>query len=244
MTPRILIKHKHWRVVHFSMIIQSLLGSYNRPRMPAHLTMGQTGKGNIYESLFRNCFRSSGGRRLFDSCDVRCRCLHALRLSRAGWHDRRGPVDGLGGGPGHKPLLFPSRHEANGAAGPRSINWTSKYGSVGCAFYEAGTVDGMNERGLVANVLYLVESDYGKPDGRKPTLSITAWGQICTGQLRHRRRGGRIARQGALCHHCPDPAQRTPLPRVIFRCRIRRATRPSSSISAADFTFTMDASIR
>ena len=35
----------------------------------------------------------------------------------------------------------------------------------------------MNVKGLVANVLYLVESDYGKPDGDKPTLSITAWGQ-------------------------------------------------------------------
>ncbi len=35
----------------------------------------------------------------------------------------------------------------------------------------------MNEKGLVANVLYLVESDYGKPDGEKPTLSIAAWGQ-------------------------------------------------------------------
>ena len=61
--------------------------------------------------------------------------------------------------------------------GPNSITWTSKYGSVMCAFYEVGTVDGMNEKGLVANALYLVESDYGKPDGKTPTLSITAWTQ-------------------------------------------------------------------
>ena len=79
--------------------------------------------------------------------------------------------------PGTNLYCFPRGMKRDGAAGPRSINWTSKFGSVGCAFYEAGTVDGMNERGLVANVLYLVESDYGKPDGRKPTLSITAWGQ-------------------------------------------------------------------
>ena len=65
----------------------------------------------------------------------------------------------------------------DGAAGPNSIAWTSKYGSVVCAFYEVSTVDGMNEKGLVANVLYLVESDYGKPDGQKPTMSIAAWAQ-------------------------------------------------------------------
>jgi choloylglycine hydrolase len=29
------------------------------------------------------------------------------------------------------------------------------------SFYELASVDGMNEPGLVANVLYLVESDYG-----------------------------------------------------------------------------------
>jgi choloylglycine hydrolase len=65
----------------------------------------------------------------------------------------------------------------DGAAGPRSITWTSKYGSIVCAFYEVGTVDGMNEKGLVANALYLVESDYGKHDGKRPTLSIAAWAQ-------------------------------------------------------------------
>jgi len=35
----------------------------------------------------------------------------------------------------------------------------------------------MNEKGLVANVLYLAESDYGTPQPGKPTLSIMAWGQ-------------------------------------------------------------------
>lgn len=71
---------------------------------------------------------------------------------------------------------FPRGMERNGAAGPNSLKWTSKYGSLAVSFYEAGTVDGMNEKGLVANALYLVESDYGKPDGR-PTVAITAWTQ-------------------------------------------------------------------
>jgi choloylglycine hydrolase len=72
---------------------------------------------------------------------------------------------------------FPRGMKRDGAAGPKSITWTSKYGSVVSAFYEVSTVDGMNEKGLVANVLYLVESDYGKADNNRPTLSIAAWAQ-------------------------------------------------------------------
>jgi penicillin V acylase-like amidase (Ntn superfamily) len=72
---------------------------------------------------------------------------------------------------------FPRGMKRNGAAGPKSISWVSKYGSVVVSGYEAGTADGMNENGLVANLLYLAESDYGKPDGIKPDISIAAWAQ-------------------------------------------------------------------
>ena len=40
--------------------------------------------------------------------------------------------------------------------------------------YNAATADGMNEKGLVANLLYLAESNYGGPDNR-PVLSIAMW---------------------------------------------------------------------
>ncbi|WP_437202957.1 linear amide C-N hydrolase [Planctomicrobium sp. SH664] len=72
---------------------------------------------------------------------------------------------------------LPRGMKRNGAAGKNSLEWTSKYGSVICSFYDAASVDGMNEKGLVANTLYLVESNYGKPDGSKPLLSIGAWAQ-------------------------------------------------------------------
>ncbi len=72
---------------------------------------------------------------------------------------------------------FPRGVKRDGAAGPKSIKWTAKYGSVVVSSYEAGTADGMNEQGLVANLLYLAESDYGAPDGGKPLLSIAAWAQ-------------------------------------------------------------------
>lgn len=38
------------------------------------------------------------------------------------------------------------------------------------------TVDGINEKGLVANILYLAESDYPEAQG-KPTMTIGMWAQ-------------------------------------------------------------------
>lgn len=73
--------------------------------------------------------------------------------------------------------VFPAGIERDGAAGPRTPHWTSKYGSVVVSGYEIGSVDGMNERGLVTNVLYLTETDYGKPDASRPPLSISLWAQ-------------------------------------------------------------------
>ncbi|HMX47879.1 MAG TPA: linear amide C-N hydrolase [Candidatus Obscuribacter sp.] len=72
---------------------------------------------------------------------------------------------------------FPRGMKRNGAAGKNSLTWVSKYGSIVTSGYDAGTADGLNEKGLAANVLYLVESDYGKGDGGKPAISIGAWAQ-------------------------------------------------------------------
>jgi penicillin V acylase-like amidase (Ntn superfamily) len=73
--------------------------------------------------------------------------------------------------------VFPAGIRRDGAAGPTSAQWTSKYGSVVVSGYEAGSADGLNEKGLVANLLYLVESDYGKPVAGRPCLTIAAWPQ-------------------------------------------------------------------
>ncbi|MEY8841536.1 linear amide C-N hydrolase, partial [Cribrihabitans sp. XS_ASV171] len=56
--------------------------------------------------------------------------------------------------------VFPRGMSRNGVAGPNSIEWTSRYGSVIASGYDISTTDGMNEAGLVANVLWLVESEY------------------------------------------------------------------------------------
>lgn len=73
--------------------------------------------------------------------------------------------------------IFPRGMKRDGAAGPGSIEWTSKYGSVIASGYEVSTTDGMNEEGLVANLLWLVESEYPAEDGTGPGLSISAWAQ-------------------------------------------------------------------
>jgi penicillin V acylase-like amidase (Ntn superfamily) len=73
--------------------------------------------------------------------------------------------------------IFPRGMQRSGQAGPNSVHWTSKYGSVIATGYEVSTTDGMNEKGLVANILWLVESQYPKYDTRKPGLAISIWAQ-------------------------------------------------------------------
>ena len=73
--------------------------------------------------------------------------------------------------------VFPRGMKRSGEVGPNSIQWTSKHGSVIASGYDISTTDGMNEAGLVANLLWLVESSYPKYDGKGPGLSIAAWAQ-------------------------------------------------------------------
>lgn len=59
------------------------------------------------------------------------------------------------------------------------FKWKSKYGSVVTTIYEGAAADGMNERGLVANLLYLAEAKYPVADAsdKRLTLPISAWAQ-------------------------------------------------------------------
>ncbi|WP_252149956.1 linear amide C-N hydrolase [Acinetobacter cumulans] len=66
----------------------------------------------------------------------------------------------------------------SGNAGKNSTQWTSKYGSVIATGYDIATTDGLNEKGLNANLLWLVESEYPQLEQtKKPTLSISLWAQ-------------------------------------------------------------------
>lgn len=79
--------------------------------------------------------------------------------------------------PGSEMWAFPRGMKRHGNAGPASLEWTSRFGSVGVSFYGIATADGMNEKGLVANILYLAESDYGTSVAGRPNLSIGGWAQ-------------------------------------------------------------------
>lgn len=73
--------------------------------------------------------------------------------------------------------IFPRGMNRDGGLGAASLKWTSKYGSVIASVYEAGTADGMNEKGLVANLLYLAESEYAAATDTRPAVMISAWAQ-------------------------------------------------------------------
>lgn len=77
---------------------------------------------------------------------------------------------------------FPRGMERTGGGGRLTPRWRSRYGSVVVSGYDMGSADGMNEKGLVANLLYLAESDYGKAKG-KPVLSISLWAQYVLDQF-------------------------------------------------------------
>ena len=71
--------------------------------------------------------------------------------------------------------VFPRGMKRDGGTGKNTVKWTSTYGSVVASFYDVASSDGMNEKGLVGNVLYLAESEFGDPAKTgKPALSVTA----------------------------------------------------------------------
>ncbi|MEE9913804.1 MAG: linear amide C-N hydrolase [Deltaproteobacteria bacterium] len=65
--------------------------------------------------------------------------------------------------------IFPRGMARGSDMGKKSLRWTSKYGSVIASGYECGTADGLNEKGLAANMLYFAESEY-PPDDQRPTI--------------------------------------------------------------------------
>lgn len=73
--------------------------------------------------------------------------------------------------------LFPQGIQKQGALSDNTIKWTSKYGSVVTAGYDIGICDGMNEKGLAANLLFLTESSYQRPNDNRPVMGLSIWTQ-------------------------------------------------------------------
>lgn len=73
--------------------------------------------------------------------------------------------------------IFPRGMERHGAVGPNSVTWTSRYGSVIATAFDIASADGMNEKGLVANLLWLAEASYPAFGPDTQGLSVAAWVQ-------------------------------------------------------------------
>lgn len=72
---------------------------------------------------------------------------------------------------------FPAGMIRKGDSSSNAAQWTSKYGSVIASGYNLGTADGINSKGLTANLLYLATADYGKPKPDRKNLSVLNWAQ-------------------------------------------------------------------
>ena len=56
-----------------------------------------------------------------------------------------------------------------------NLTWKSKYGSVIATAFDIIATDGMNEEGLAGHILWLAESNYGKPADSDVQLSQSIW---------------------------------------------------------------------
>ncbi len=73
--------------------------------------------------------------------------------------------------------FFPRGIARRGGITDNTVKWTSLYGSVVTAGYDIGVCDGMNEKGLVANLLFLAESDYHREGDKRPVMGLSIWTQ-------------------------------------------------------------------
>ena len=74
--------------------------------------------------------------------------------------------------------IFPRGMSRRGANSDNTLRWTSKYGSVAVSGYDIGIADGLNEKGLAANLLFLPETDYDRTgNDTRPVMGLSIWTQ-------------------------------------------------------------------
>ncbi|OGS87367.1 MAG: hypothetical protein A3E30_08290 [Fluviicola sp. RIFCSPHIGHO2_12_FULL_43_24] len=77
--------------------------------------------------------------------------------------------------------VYPNKITRYGAAGSgsNSLSWTSVYKSVATSSYNGATADGLNEKGLAVNLLWLAPSKYPEvgPDPYRKPICVSAWAQ-------------------------------------------------------------------
>ncbi len=128
--------------------------------------------------------------------------------------------------------IFPRGLERSGNVGDMSLKWTSKYGSVITSAWDIATTDGINEKGLVTNILRLVESEYPKFDkeGTKQGLSIAAWAQYVLDFATVKKPWTNCKKRSSWWYPILSPARKNSPP-CIFPFQTRPVTTRSSSTS-------------
>ncbi|MDE5979875.1 MAG: linear amide C-N hydrolase [Muribaculaceae bacterium] len=71
--------------------------------------------------------------------------------------------------------VYPRGVEKKSFNTDRSVSWTSKYGSVVSVGFDLGVNEGMNEMGLVCNLLYLPGTVYAREGDPRPYMSTSLW---------------------------------------------------------------------
>lgn len=77
--------------------------------------------------------------------------------------------------------VLPAGMKRTSSVGDNSMEWISKYGSVVTTSWDIAVSDGMNEKGLVANLLWLTSTTYATFDRtqeQKKGLVVSFWAQF------------------------------------------------------------------
>lgn len=89
----------------------------------------------------------------------------------------------------HEPMgdvlkVYPRGQKSKGLSEINAAEWTARYGSILLEgkHYHNGGIEGVNEKGLAAHVLYLEETDYGPRDER-PGVSYLVWVRYLLGNF-------------------------------------------------------------
>lgn len=73
--------------------------------------------------------------------------------------------------------IFPRGASRSGTTDADAVRWTSKYGSIIASAYDLATTDGMNEKGLAVELLWLADSQYPEPQPNQPGMVVSVWAQ-------------------------------------------------------------------
>ncbi|MGA0599018.1 linear amide C-N hydrolase [Enterovirga sp. CN4-39] len=123
--------------------------------------------------------------------------------------------------------ILPRGMARNGEVGPNSLRWTAKYGSLVATAFNNSTSDGVNERGLSANILWLEESQYPVFNASSPPgLAVSVWTQYALDNF------ATVSEAVAAFEKQPFTLVTTTIPGADFKTTVHLSLSDSSGDSA------------